>query len=68
MKSWCEASLPGEMAASTVMLREGINWAANSWLAMLVGPAPRLLLKFTSEIANLVSLQGFQIREDSKCI
>ena len=38
MNSWWEASLPGGMAASPVMPREGILWAANSWPAMLVGP------------------------------
>ena len=48
MKSWWEASLPGGMAASPVMPREGMIWAANSWLAMLVGLA--LLLPYCSNL------------------
>ena len=52
-----------------VMPREGINWAANCWLDILVGPASPLLLKFTSEIATSSVTTGFpNQRRDSKCI
>ena len=48
IKSWWEASLPGRMAASQVMPREGKIRAANSWFAMLVGLA--LLLPYCSNL------------------